>query len=121
MRGPSEQQTQRSRALRRSQTEAEARLWRRLSNHGLAGYKFSRQESIGPYVAVFVCRGSKVVVEVDGATHSTPEEIAHDVGRSEFLVARGYAVQRFSNAEIYQNLEGVLETILARLERRDVS
>jgi very-short-patch-repair endonuclease len=119
MRGPDGEQTERARSLRRSQTQAEARLRRRLRNRGLNGYKFSRQEPIGPYIADFVCREQKLVVELDGATHSTNEELAHDSRRTGFLAASGYFVQRFFNEEIYNNLDGVLETILVRLERRE--
>lgn len=119
MRGPDEEQTERARSLRRSQTQAEAQLWRRIRNRGLNSYKFSRQEPIGPCVADFVCRERKLVVELDGATHSTNKELAHDSRRTAFLAASGYFVQRFFNEEIYNNLDGVLETILAKLERRE--
>ena len=52
----------------------------------------------------------------DGATHSTSEERRRDARR--FLVGGGYRIARFVNHEVYGNIEGVLETILAALERR---
>jgi very-short-patch-repair endonuclease len=75
--------------LRQSQTPAEASLWRALREHGLGGFKFVRQEPIGPYFADFVCRDEKLVIEIDGATHSTDEKIRRDTRRTEFLEARG--------------------------------
>jgi very-short-patch-repair endonuclease len=36
----------------------------------------------------------------------------------EFLRERGYRIARFVNDEVYRNMEGVLETILAALEGR---
>lgn len=78
-----------------------------------------RQEPVGPYFADFCCRKAKLVVEVDGATHSTDAELARDTSREAFLLARGYRVMRFRNAEVYEEMDGVIETILAALERRE--
>jgi len=111
-------EAKRARALRRAQTEAERLLWRRLRGRGLAGFKFVRQEPIGPYFADFACRERKLVVEIDGATHSTDEEIRRDERRAAFLRAQGYAIVRFANDDVYRNLDSVLETILAAIEER---
>ena len=54
------------RSLRRAETEAERRLWHRLRDRRLAGFKFVRQERIGRYVADFCCREARLIVEVDG-------------------------------------------------------
>ena len=56
-----------------------------------------------------------MVVEVDGATHSTDEEIARDTARSAALIAQGFDVLRFTNEDVVRNLDGVLETIRLRL------
>jgi very-short-patch-repair endonuclease len=61
---------------------------------------------------------AKLVIEVDGATHSTDNEVVRDNERTQVLEACGYHVMRVSNADIYDNLDGVMETILAELERR---
>jgi very-short-patch-repair endonuclease len=119
MRGLRIVETRRSRALRADQTSAEAKLWAKLRNRGLNGFKFSRQVPIGPYFADFCCRERKLIVEVDGATHSTDAERASDAYRTAFLDAQGYSVLRVDNAEVYENLDGILQTILARLEGRD--
>jgi very-short-patch-repair endonuclease len=84
----------------------------------LKGFKFVRQVSIGPYFADFVCREQKLVVELDGATHGTSAEIERDERRSAFLADQGYRVIRFTNAEVSEAPESVVETILAALERR---
>ena len=115
MRGSRIPETRRARVLRQGQTQAEAALWRALRGRGLGGFKFVRQEPIGPYFADFVCRDEKLVIEIDGATHSTDEELRNDARRTEFLQARGYRVVRFQNEDVYRNLDGVLETIYARL------
>ena len=118
MRGLRLHEARRARGLRKDQTEAEHELWRRLRNRALGGFKFVRQEPIGPYFADFVCREEKLVIEIDGATHSTDDERRRDEKREEFLRDRGYRVTRFHNDEVYGNIEGVLDTILAALERR---
>ncbi len=59
-----------------------------------------------------------VIVEVDGATHGTDEEVQRDEVRTAFLIRAGYRVIRFTNIEVCENLDGVLETILTALERR---
>ncbi len=124
MRGLRLHETRRARDLRQDHTEAERLLWRRLRVRALGGFKFVRQEPIGPYFADLVCRGERLIVDPrtairgDGATHSTDEERRRDVRRATFLAERGYRIARFVNLEVYGNIEGVLETIPAALERR---
>jgi len=118
MRGLRTFETNRARNLRRAQTEAERQLWLRLRSRGLNGFKFVRQEPIGPYFADFACREEMLVVEVDGATHSSELEIAHDERRANSLSLHGYRIVRVGNDEVYRNMDGVLETILAALQRR---
>jgi very-short-patch-repair endonuclease len=60
----------------------------------------------------------KLVVEIDGATHSTDDERRRDLNREQDLRARGYRMTRFHNDDVYRNIDGVLDTILAALERR---
>lgn len=100
------------RHLRASQTEAERRLWHRLRNRRLAGFKFVRQESIGRYVADFCCREARLIVEVDGGQHAESE---HDHVRDTWLTTQGYRVLRFWNSEVLNNPVGVLDTILTAL------
>jgi very-short-patch-repair endonuclease len=69
MRGEQPWRTSRARALRSQPISAEAKLWAKLRNRQLGGFKFVRQAPIGPYFADFLCRERKVIVEVDGGTH----------------------------------------------------
>ena len=97
-----------------TETHIKSERWRSLD-----GLKLVRQEPIGPYFADFVCRDKKLVVEIDGATHSTEEELRNDARRTEFLRGNGYRVVRFSNEDVYRNLDGVLDTIYAALNESD--
>jgi very-short-patch-repair endonuclease len=79
MRGIRLLETRRARSLRRDAIGAERILWQHLKGRSPSGFKFVRQMPIGPYIADFVCREAKLVVEIDGATHSSAEEIANDM------------------------------------------
>ena len=105
----------RARDLRKSDTEAERRLWEAIRNRRLAGFKFVRQLPVGPYVADFACRERKLIVEVDGATHGSETERRRDERRSTFLQVEGFRVMRCWNDDVFTNLEGVLDGILLRL------
>jgi very-short-patch-repair endonuclease len=89
-----------------------------LRNRTLEGFKFSRQVPIGSYIVDFACREQRLVVEADGATHSTDEELDHDKRRTEFLKSEGYRVIRFQNDEILNGMDEVLTLILQTLCNR---
>ena len=112
MRGLRILETRRAREFRRDAPAAERIIWRRLRNRQLGGWKFTRQEPIRPYFVDFVCREKRLVVEVDGATHSTAEELASDSRRTAVLDTEGYRVIRFTNQQVYENVEAALEEIL---------
>jgi very-short-patch-repair endonuclease len=116
MRGEQPWRTNRSRVLRSQPISAEAKLWAALRNRHLGGHKFVRQMPIGPYFADFACRECKVVVEADGGTHSTDEEVAHDAKRTSDLRALGYRVFRICNDHVYHNIDCVLDELLAFVE-----
>ena len=113
MRGEQPWCTNRARVLRSRSTLAEDRIWSELRNRRLNGLKFIRQCSIGPYFADFACRDCMIIVEIDGATHSTDEEKANDARREEYLRAQGFRVFRVDNTEVYENLVGVLAGLVA--------
>jgi len=96
-------------------TDAEVILWVRLRRRSLNGHRFRRQHPIAHYIADFASVSGRLVIEVDGATHSSPLEIAHDRRRDAFLKASGWSVLRVTNLDVYENLEGVLEQIYLAL------
>ncbi len=108
MRGAKIVKTQRARRLRRNATDAELRLWHRLRSRSILGFKFVRQEPIGPYIVDFACRERRLIVELDGSQHA---DSMRDVVRDRWLAEQGYHVLRFWNNDVMVNMEGVLETI----------
>jgi very-short-patch-repair endonuclease len=117
MRGADERATSRARELRRNSTVAEQKLRSFLKGRQVGNAKFVRQEPIGPYFADFACRKAKLVIEIDGVTHGTVEEKSKDAIRTAELQKAGYRVIRFSNEEIFGDLEPVLELIIRNFGR----
>jgi very-short-patch-repair endonuclease len=105
----------RARQLRASETSAEARLWRALRGRKLDRWKFRRQHPIDRYVVDFVTLAGKLIVEVDGATHSTTPEISHGETRTRVLESLGFHLIRVTNQDVYENLQGVTDTIWSEL------
>ena len=108
----------RARRLRTSMTDAEMILWSRLRRRQIEGFKIRRQHPIGPYINDFACAEAKLVIEVDGETHGSPEELARDLKRTRFMEAQGWQVIRCCNVEVYRNLDGVLIQIAEALAAR---
>ena len=96
---------ERARVLRQDMTIAENRMWYFLRNRRLNGYKFVREYVIGDYIADFVCRDKKLIVEIDGGQHMEAAE--YDQRRTNYLTAKGYKVVRFWNNEVLLNVQGV--------------
>jgi very-short-patch-repair endonuclease len=97
--------------LRQSMTGAERKLWSELRRRQISGWYFRRQAPIGPYIVDFVCHSARLVIEVDGATHSEDHEVAYDQARTAWLESRGYRVLRFNNDDIYTAISGVVDLI----------
>ena len=104
-----------ARRLRSNATEAEQRLWRALRRVPVYGSHFRRQVPIGRYVADFACLKAKLVIELDGGQHGRDGIAARDEIRSRWFESEGYRVIRFWNAELLENLDGVLDPIYAAL------
>ena len=95
--------------LRRNATSQEKHLWYDF----LSKYKvrFQRQKAIGDFIADFYCHKAKLVIEIDGTQHSTPQGKANDEFRTEILNEYGLKVIRFTNLQIDTNFNGVCEYI----------
>jgi very-short-patch-repair endonuclease len=109
MKGYSSTSRDRAKALRKSSTDSELRLWRMLRDRRLLPYKFRRQHPIGSYIADFVCLEKSLVVEVDGGQHL--EHAEYEASRTAALEQAGYRVLRFWDNDVLQKPEAVLEAI----------
>ena len=100
-----------ARTLRKSSTEAEHVLWKRLRNRQFAGYKFRRQHVVGDFILDFYCAEAKLAIEVDGGGHAAKAQTSYDAHRTWMLEGRGIRVLRFWNHEVLQQTQAVLEEI----------
>jgi very-short-patch-repair endonuclease len=104
--------------LRRSLTPAEFALWTRLRGRQLGGFKFARQEPIARYYVDFVCRERRLIIELDGGQHAESFEDRH---RDRALCALGYRMIRIWNNDVIENLDGVLQKLLSKLEKQPLT
>jgi len=111
----------RAKAFRRRMTPPEARLWRFVRGHRLRGYGFRRQHPIGPFILDFYCPEARLAVEVDGATHDGPDQIERDRRRTAWLGRRGVRVIRLRASSVRDEIDGVLDFILAVVRERRAS
>jgi len=93
-------------------TEAEIFLWNNLRGKKLEGYKFRRQHIIDQFIVDFVCLKKQLIIEVDGGYHSLPEVEFSDKQRTDIFESFGYKVIRFSNEQILNEIEVVLEEVI---------
>jgi len=98
-------------------TETEKILWEILKGKQLDRYKFRRQYIIGNYITDFVCLSRRLIIEIDGGYHDNPEVQENDKLREDFFREQGFTVLRFSNDQVFQDIDEVLEKIIGVLEK----
>ncbi|MBI5788240.1 MAG: DUF559 domain-containing protein [Candidatus Schekmanbacteria bacterium] len=104
-----------SQKLRWDMTDAERRLWSKIRGKQLKGQQFYRQKVVGNYIVNFYCAKSSLAIEIDGGQHYTCEGKEKDKKRDDFLLEVGLKVIRFSDRDVFENIEGVLEIIWKEL------
>jgi very-short-patch-repair endonuclease len=97
--------------LRNNATNTERVIWSKLKGKQLLGKKFRRQHGIGPFIVDFYCHECKLAIEIDGPIHWTKEAKEYDRHREEYIRRYGVHFLRFTNADVVENLDGVLMAI----------
>ncbi|MCJ8509377.1 endonuclease domain-containing protein [Rhizobium lemnae] len=103
---------QNARRMRRALTEPELKFWNAVRAHRLMDLSFRRQMPIGGYIADFACAEHRLIIEIDGATHSLDKQIKRDDHRDAALNALGWRVIRFTNDEVLNRMDDVCTHIL---------
>src|SRR5262249_47493751 len=111
----------RARKLRRDMTDAEGNFGWHQRRLPIDHSHCRRQATIGPYFADFACHERRLIIEVDGAQHNEPENVARDEERSAYLRSRGYRILRFWNNDVLKNIDGVMEAIFAVMHQNEES
>ncbi|MBD0368129.1 MAG: endonuclease domain-containing protein [Flavisolibacter sp.] len=103
--------------LRKNMTPAEKMLWDRFYKNQL-GVRIRRQHPIGKYIADFYCHEAKLIIEIDGDIHLIKENKEYDIGREVCLNEFGIEIIRFTNDEVMNNVEEVIQKIKSKIEQR---
>jgi very-short-patch-repair endonuclease len=100
-----------ARKLRNNMTLGEVILWQRLKRKQIRGYDFDRQRPIDRYIVDFYCKDLKLAIEIDGSSHDSEEAKVNDRIRQERLESLGVRFLRFSDRDVKQNIETVVDEI----------
>ena len=100
-----------SQHLRKSMTDAENMLWLKLRQKQLKGHPFYRQKIIGKYIVDFYCPKADLVIELDGGQHYSETGKAKGRTRDDVLTEMGIKALRFSDRDVFENIDGVMEGI----------
>ncbi|MBD0288523.1 MAG: endonuclease domain-containing protein [Flavisolibacter sp.] len=103
--------------LRKNMTPAEKMLWDRFYKNQL-GVRIRRQHPIGKYIADSYCHEAKLIIEIDGDIHLIKENKEYDIGRKVCLNEFGIEIIRFTNDEVMNNVEEVIQKIKSKIEQR---
>ena len=95
---------------RKNPTEAEYVMWRYLRK---SKYKFIRQKPIFRFILDFYCRELLLAIEIDGDSHDKKK--GNDLLRDQYLKAINIKTIRFTNDEVLNNFNKVLERLLPLL------
>ena len=105
---------------RKNETEAEDLLWQNVRNNKL-NIKVRRQHAIEGFIADFALTEIKLVIEIDGNYHNEEEQQEYDKARTRYLKEFGFDIIRFTNTEILQHTQSVVETIKKEIQSRRTS
>ena len=98
-----------AKTLRKNMTPWERKIWYEfLRNYPV---RFQRQKAIGNYIADFYCAKARMIIELDGGGHYTPEQAKKDELRTNDLESMNLTVLRICNLDIDRNFHGVCEYI----------
>ena len=104
-----------ARKLRNELTPSEIIFWNLLKQH-FPGFRFKRQHPISNYIADFYCHKLKLVIEIDGSVHNSPEAKDNDRVRDQFMQSLNLKVLRFSNDEVYKHSEAAMKKLKIEIE-----
>ena len=97
--------------LRNNATKAEVFLWQKIKRKQFYGYDFHRQKPIDNYIVDFFCNELMLVIEIDGYSHQIVEVFEKDVVKEQKIRSLGISLLRFTDGQIYNDMENVLRAI----------
>lgn len=110
-------ETKKRKELRHQMNKAEVVLWTQLKGKKMQGHKFRRQYGVGPYVLDFYCPKLQLAIEIDSDSHFQNGAEAYYKDRQALIEKLGVRFLRFTNSDVYQSLDGVLEKVAEAVQR----
>jgi very-short-patch-repair endonuclease len=98
-----------ARKMRRNMTEAESFFWQHVRHRKFPGYRFRRQQIIDGFIVDFYCARLKTIIEIDGEIHNFQKQ--YDKTRDNILKKRDLRILRFTNREIFTDINKVIKKI----------
>lgn len=96
----------------------EERLLLALNTRSICFGELTTRLPVGPYRLDLAFPRVRLAVECDGkAYHSTPAQLASDQRRSDYLVALGWTVLRFTGTRIHHQLYDCVDEVCRMYER----
>ena len=105
-----------SKEYRKNGEKSERMVWKYILKNNK--YHWIKQKIINGYIVDFYCDALKLVIEVDGETHDTDEEVIYDNNRTEILEKSGYKIIRLRNEEVQAMIWSVKEYAERLFEER---
>ena len=103
------------RKLRQDIVKAEKIIWDKIRNRQIEDCKFRRQYSVDKFVIDFYNPILKLAIEIDGESHFQEDAVEYDRERQIYIESLGIKFIRFTNNDVYENLDGVLESIAMKV------
>ena len=103
-----------AREMRKRPTIAENKMRQSFLRYRPAGYKFTRQKPMWPFILDFYCAKLSLAIEVDGEIHKIKQEYDHQ--RTLYLNELWITVVRYTNDEVIENLDWVAKHLIQTLE-----
>ena len=107
---------EKARELRNNSTLGEILLWKKLKGKQCYGFDFHRQKPILNYIVDFYCSKLNLIIEIDGYSHNFKAK--EDKQRDKELTELGFTVLRFSEGEVRNNLDLVLNSLSIFIENK---
>jgi len=103
------------RALRKEMPKPELLLWAKIKSKQLGGYKFRRQFGFGKFIVDFYCPAVKLAIEIDGDSHFNDTAAEYDKNRQQMIESLGIKFLRFTNLDIRDSMDAVVQKIAENL------
>lgn len=101
---------------RRPMTKAERKIWFGVLKQKTGWYKFIRQKMIDSFILDFYCSKLLLGIEIDGPSHN--DRKYYDAIRSERIWKRWIKIIRYTNEDVFYNLDWVSQDLAEKIKTR---